>query len=104
MIGAWTSFGVRKHNFTFRDLTHIEEDRVDPPLRLIFCGILSIIFSLMITTQFLDISFGNFNASDISESYVTSWLLGLLLGVSEIALPGFISNKASSIISSERSI
>lgn len=98
MLGAWASFAIRKPDFHFEDLTLIEKDRVDPALRLIFCGLLTIILCLLFTSGSADVSIGNFKASDMTHSDTSAWLVGLLCGISEMALPTLVSQRASSFI------
>jgi hypothetical protein len=52
MVGAWCSFASRKVVLTFFDLGQLEEDRIDPPLRLIFAGMLTSILGLVFVTGF----------------------------------------------------
>jgi len=39
MLGTWVSFGARKHIMTFKELSVIEDDRMNPLMRLIYIGI-----------------------------------------------------------------
>lgn len=99
MIGCWASYGIRKPNFTYQDLTIIEEDRVEPFLRLILCGILTVTLGLIFISGFADVRIGDFSASSISNNYVSVCLVGLLSGISELALPSVIAQRSSSLVS-----
>src|SRR5262249_53369472 len=39
MAGAWASFASRRVVLGFFDLVRLEEDQIEPPLRLIFAGV-----------------------------------------------------------------
>ena len=99
MVGAWCSFASRKVILTFFDLARIEEDRVDPPLRLIFAGLLTVILGLIFATGFADRVVGTFHASNFLTHGSIALLIGALAGISEQALPGAITQKARSILS-----
>ena len=39
MVGAWVSYGARKFQLEFEDMSLIEKDMVEPIIRLIYIGI-----------------------------------------------------------------
>jgi hypothetical protein len=98
MAGAWCSFASRKVILTFFDLSRLEEDRVDPPLRLIFAGLLTGILGLIFATGFANVTVGTFNGATFLHSGTTALLIGALAGIAEQALPGAITQKAQTIL------
>lgn len=102
MIGAWASFATRKVNISFADLTKLEEDRIDPPLRLMFTGILTLVLALIFTTGMADVEVGSFRASMLLSSGSVAMLLGAFAGLGEKALPSAVSSRADQVINSSK--
>lgn len=98
MAGVWLSFGVRKIAFKFEELHVLEEDRLEPRIRLIFAGLLSLVFGLLFSTSAVVITVGEVNTSEFTENLQIALLLGLVLGFSENALPSALSKHVSSFI------
>lgn len=97
-VGAWVSFATRKVRLEFFDLIQMEEDRVDPSLRVVFVGLLSLLFGLMLKSGAVDLQLGDFRASGFSENNYSAFLLGVLLGVSEKVLPARVLDHANSLM------
>lgn len=102
MAGVWLSFGVRKRFLSFEDLHIPEKDRLEPIIRLIFTGILTIIIGLLFSTEAVVLKIGGISTADFTKSYQVALLFGLLLGFSEKALPSVIAKKAPSLLRFER--
>jgi hypothetical protein len=100
-IGGWASFATRKVVLSFEDLAALEDDMVEPPLRLVFTAILTTVLFLIFATGFANVSVGQFNSAGILLSGSVAALTGLLAGLSEKILPAAILKKATSLISSE---
>lgn len=98
-IGTWISFATRKLDIGFFDLARIGEDQFEPPIRLFFTGVLSIIFALTIWAGLFSIQIGDFNASGWVSNPLVAVVLGALMGIAEKALPGSVRNKAEKLIS-----
>ncbi len=98
MIGVWVSFGARKFNIKFHQLSIIEEDFMSPFIRIIFVGICSIIFALFINTGIIMVNFGNFSTVEIKNIKELQILLGILCGLVESKLGKNIHQKAEEII------
>ena len=98
MIGVWVSFGARKFNIKFHQLSIIEEDFMSPFIRIIFVGICSIIFALFINTGIITVKFGNFSTAEIKNIKELQILLGILCGLVESKLGKNIHQKAEEII------
>ena len=98
MAGAWASFASRKVVLGFADLVALEEDRIEPQLRLIFTGTLTIILALVFATGVADVEVGSFKASGLMHSGAVALLLGAFAGLGEKALPSAVMSRATSVI------
>lgn len=98
MIGAWISFGARKVELKFEELSIIENDRLNPIIRLIFIGISSVVLLLFIDSEIITFSVGGFKSQNISNSIESQILLGVITGLLEYKVSIGIFNKASNII------
>ncbi len=97
-IGAWLSFASRKVQMTFFDLSQIEDDRLDPSIRLIFVALLTLTFALLLVSGALNIEVGSFSAKNFLKDPYTALLLGILLGLAEKALPARILDQANAFL------
>jgi hypothetical protein len=104
MGGAWASFASRKVELGFFDLIALEEDRIEPWLRLIFAATLTTILMLIFVTGVADIQVGQFEASRFVNSGSVALLTGAFAGLAEKALPSAMLARASSVISSQKSL
>jgi hypothetical protein len=102
MIGAWCSFASRKVALAFFDLGQLEEDRIDPPLRLIFAGLLTSILGLVFVTGFANLVIGTFEASKMLTNGSVALLLGALSGMAEKALPAAVMQRAQTLFRTEK--
>lgn len=98
MLGTWASFASRRVTLGFHDLVALEDDRVEPALRLVFAGSLTVILGLVFSSGMADIEVGSFSASQLKTSGAIAFLTGAFAGISEKALPSAILTRASSII------
>jgi hypothetical protein len=98
MMGTWASFAARKVVLGFLDLAVLEQDRLDPKLRLIFTGVLTIFLTLVIVTGMVDIVIGGFHASRLVGSGTVALLMGALAGLTEQTLPAALLDRARSFV------
>jgi hypothetical protein len=98
MVGTWASFASRRVALTFHDLVALEEDRIEPALRLVFAGTLTTILGLVFVTGMADVELGSFSASGLVTSGSVAFLTGAFAGISEKVLPSAILSRATSII------
>ena len=98
MAGVWLSFGARRTFMRFKDLHVAEEDSLEPFLRLVFSGLLTITVGLFFSTELLVVQLGNISTSQFDESAEIALLIGILSGFSEKALPSKIAKQASSLL------
>jgi hypothetical protein len=99
MIGTWLSFGIRRPNITFKDLGAPEDDMVEPVVRLIFTGLISVTIAFAFVCKMVNVDIGNLSSGDLLIHGSSALLIGLLFGVSELALPGTVTRRASQFVS-----
>jgi hypothetical protein len=100
MAGVWLSFGARKTILRFEDLHIPEEDRLEPVIRLIFAGLLTVIIGLFFSLRVLTINLGAITTDQINVSVKLAALIGMLGGFSEKALSSAVARQASRLITS----
>ena len=98
MGGAWLSFGARKLTITFEDLNILEKDRMNPIIRLIFAGLLTIVIGLLLSTKAITFEMGGLSTETITSNAQVALLIGFLCGVSEQALSAKVSQHAYSLL------
>lgn len=86
MTGVWLSFGARKIVIQFHELAVIESDRLDPPMRLLFAGMMIMVIGLLLSKQFLVLEAGKFSSKNLIDDFQTPLLIGVFCGLSELAL------------------
>jgi hypothetical protein len=101
MIGGWLSYGLRTEALTFDELTTPEEDRLEPDIRLVFVGMLTIVVGLALYLGVLEISLGSISSRDLTHRASLALLIGILMGVSERALTGQVTKLVSNILPSK---
>lgn len=97
MVGVWLSFAITRTYINFNDLTIIEKDRLEPSLRLIFTGLLAIIFGLLFFKKSIVISLGGLSSEQISSDPISSFLLGVILGLNEKIVGSTLTKKTSGL-------
>jgi hypothetical protein len=99
MIGTWLSFGLRRPKIVFKDLSALEEDMMEPAVRLIFTGLIAITIAFVFATGMVNVAIGGLNSAHLIDKGSSALLIGMLLGVSELALPGVLTRRASQFVS-----
>jgi hypothetical protein len=95
-IGTWLSFSIRRVTLSFDDLAILEEDLLDPGVRVIFVIALTIAVCLLFWTGATNIEIGNLKTSHFVGA--TSFLVGVFAGISERALATAISGRAAAFV------
>lgn len=95
--GVWLSYGIRKSKITLSDLLVGDEDRMQPQIRLLFAASLASAFGLMFALKIVDVRLGVLSLSDITGEPSLAFLVGLLLGVGELALPAKIGGRSGTL-------
>jgi hypothetical protein len=99
MIGTWLSFGLRRPKIVFKDLSGLEEDMMEPAVRLIFTGLIAITIAFVFATGMVNVNIGGLSSARLLDDGSSALLIGMLLGVSELALPGVLTRRASQFVS-----
>ncbi|MGL5724291.1 hypothetical protein [Cetobacterium sp.] len=98
MIGSWISFGIRKLDISFKDLVNFEKDLMPCQIRLIFIGIVSVIFAMLVNNNLIDISVSNFKLSTLFLKSETTLLFGILCGILDKNLAINLYEKSHNIL------
>jgi hypothetical protein len=99
-IGVWLSYGIRTTSFSLADLTTRDQDRLEPHIRLLFAGLLSMIIGLLCALGFIKVEIGNIEITNIMNNPMQALILGLFCGISELALPSSIGTRAHNLVAS----
>jgi uncharacterized membrane protein YjjP (DUF1212 family) len=100
LVGVWLSFGARKTVLTFEELTTIEEDRLEPVIRLIFVGVMALMFSLLFYKEAVVLEIGKISTKSISTDSFIAIIFGVFLGLSEKLIGQKLTKKATSLFES----
>jgi hypothetical protein len=92
-VGTWLSFSLRRVILSFLDLAALEEDRLDPTMRVLFIIALASVVGLLFRTKAVTVGIGNFQ-SDFTLSGSYALLIGLLLGIAERTMATAVSKHA----------
>jgi hypothetical protein len=95
MLGIWLSFGARKTILSFEELTVIEEDRLEPLMRLIFAGAITVIFCLFFYKKVVVINIGMVSSDAIGTDQGIAMIFGVTLGLSEQILGKKLTKRAA---------
>ncbi|MFR8990442.1 MAG: hypothetical protein ACLVH9_04665 [Fusobacterium sp.] len=97
-IGSWISFCIRKLEIKFDDLVHFEKDLMPYFIRLIFIGIVSVIFAMIINNEIITILFSDFSLKGFFLTKEKSLLFGILCGLVDIKLATNLYKKSEKIL------
>ncbi len=97
LVGVWISFATRKPVLTFEELITIEEDRLEPSLRLILVGIISMVFALLFYKEAITMTFGPVSSKNISTDAFIAMIFGISLGLSEKIIGSNLTKRANAV-------
>jgi hypothetical protein len=96
-IGTWLSFSIRRVQLRFFELAVLEEDRLNPGIRLLFvCG-LTFTIGLLFWLEVVVINIGKFD-TNFTNSGTKAVLIGLLCGIAEKGLSTAVSRRATELV------
>jgi len=101
IAGTWVSFGARKFKITFEQLSLLEEDMMNPCIRLIYIGVCSVIFLLFLNTGIVSIDIGGVTTEKIRNSIELQAAIGVLSGLVESKVGINIYKKAVKLFGEE---
>jgi hypothetical protein len=96
-LGTWLSFSIRRPQLSFWDLAKLEEDSLDPSIRLVFVAGLTVVVGLLLATKAVVVTIGGFNSAFL-DSGTTAVLIGCLCGIGEMGLPTILARRASEFV------
>jgi len=96
--GVWLSYGIRKTKLTLIDLTSNDDDRLAPPIRLLFAGLLTMLLGMLFALDLIEVRIGSVSLTNIQSSPLHAFIVGAFCGISELALPVSISKRATSFV------
>jgi hypothetical protein len=84
-VGTWLSFSIRRVSLSFNDLAILDEDLLDPSVRIVFVIGLTLTACLLFWTGVMNIQIGDLktNAADFANKGSSAMLVGVFLGISE---------------------
>jgi len=100
MVGVWLSFGTRKVILQFSDLSALEQDRLEPVVRLFFAGFLAVMIGLLFYLKIVEVKLGSVSSADFFNRSDLALLVGALCGLSEQALPSRLAQQAETLLKS----
>jgi hypothetical protein len=98
-LGVWVSFGARKTVLRFQELHILEEDRLEPLIRLIFADLLTVIIGLLFGLKAVVVTMGAVGTDQIMTEWPVALLIGMLCGFSEQVLSSTVAKHASNLFS-----
>ncbi len=100
-IGTWLSFSLRRPTLTFDDLVVLEEDRLDPSVRVLFMIGLTAVVGLLFWTHAVSFGVGDLESKLALQAHgAEALLIGLLAGIAERALGTAVSRRAADFAAS----
>lgn len=105
-VGTWLSFSIRRVALGFEDLAILEEDLLDPSLRVIFVVLLTIVVCLLFWTEALNLEIGMLKTSGLIggdrnlKIGAIGLVVGLFCGIAERSLATAISGRAVAFVKS----
>lgn len=98
MLGTWISFGARRFNIEFTQLSNLEDDMMEPWIRLVYIGMCSIIVILFINSGIITIKIGSISLKNIKTNLELQTIIGIICGLVESKIGVNIYKKAINII------
>lgn len=83
LVGVWLAYAMKNSKPTVDDLSRLDVEYFNPYLRLLFIGLLTIVFGLAVFLGVFSLSIGNVNISGFSKNPDFAFLLGVVCGVSD---------------------
>ena len=93
----WLSYGIRTTRFALSDLMATDSDKLQPSMRLVFAGTLTMILGLLCAMGVVELKIGGYALTRIASSPMLAFLVGTFCGISELTLPTSISERAAAL-------
>jgi hypothetical protein len=97
-VGTWLSFSIRRVTLAFEELAVLEEDLLDPILRVLFVMGLTSLVGLLFWTGAVNLEVGDMKTISFKISGSISLLAGAFCGIAERSLATAISGRAAALV------
>lgn len=105
-IGTWLSFSIRRVTLSFDELGILEEDLLDPSIRVIFVVALTLTACLLFWTNAINVSIGDLQTAQLQKNATSAVvgeiavLVGIFCGIAERGLATAVSGRAAAFAKS----
>jgi hypothetical protein len=97
-LGVWLSYGIRTVTLGLSDLTMTDADRLHPRMRLLFAGALTMVLGQLFVMGVVEVKLGSYVVTTIASNAMLAFVVGVLCGISELALPAAASKRATAFV------
>lgn len=99
MVGTWLSFGARKAVLRFDELAKLEDDLLQPAMRVLYVGLLTMIIGVLFYLHVVTVSVGAVSTELLTEAHpLIALMLGALCGISEQGLANKVVKQAETFL------
>ncbi len=96
LCGTWISYGARQITLKFKHLSLLEEDMMNPFIRLLYMGVCSVILLFFLNTNIIQINIGSISSKDIPTSIELQFAIGAICGLIERSMGSRLYKTAKS--------
>jgi hypothetical protein len=100
MGGAWFSTAARRWEISFEDIQEFVDVVHEPLVRILFVGILSLIFALLLNAALISVKIGGADLTAFTNDTAVALVVGLVAGIGEKALSVQLLERAKKVLSS----
>lgn len=100
--GVWLAYGIRKAKVSLSDLVTTDDDRLEPQIRLVFAGLLTMLLGMLFTLGVIELKIGAVALTDIASRPMLAFVVGTFCGIGELVLPASVGNRAGAWVSGLR--
>jgi len=103
--GTWLSFLLRRVTLSFADLENVDEDRLNPVIRVLFVVGLTCIIGAFIATDFIQSNIAGVKSlkTELLHRGLVAAAMGVICGISERALASVVSRRSDDVKQPSRS-
>jgi hypothetical protein len=97
-VGVVLSYGSRTTKMSMEDLIVTDADYLSPITRHLFAGTLAMILGLLMCLGAFEVKIAGISSAQLVSNPMIAFLIGTLLGVSELLLPGEVARRAGNVL------
>lgn len=98
MLGAWVSFGARKFEIRFEELSAVEKDMMEPLVRLVFIYASTALMTLFIISGMIEIKVGSLDTANMASDPKAPLVVGAVCGLVESRIGVRVYHHANSVV------